>query len=100
MKTGKNVLVTGISGFLGSHTALKLLQQGYHVTGTLRDLKRADDIRRILANNTTATDNLELVQADLQDPEANTELAPRLQALQTELIDSGTAIDDYGKANC
>lgn len=41
-----------------------------------------------------------LGEADLQDPAANAELAPRLQTLQTELVDSGTAIDDYGKANC
>jgi len=27
-------------------------------------------------------------------------LAPQLQALQTELVDSGTAVDDYGKAHC
>jgi hypothetical protein len=41
-----------------------------------------------------------LGEADLQNPEANTELAPRLQELQAELVDSGSAIDDYGKANC
>ncbi len=41
-----------------------------------------------------------LAQADLTDPQANTDLAPRLQGLQTELVDSGTAVDDYGKANC
>ena len=41
-----------------------------------------------------------LGEADLQDPQANAELAPRLQELQTELVESGTAIDDYGKAHC
>src|SRR3954447_20368121 len=41
-----------------------------------------------------------LAQADLTNPQANTDLAPQLQALQTELVDSGTAVDDYGKANC
>jgi hypothetical protein len=41
-----------------------------------------------------------LAQADLTDPQANTDLAPQLQSLQTELVDSGTAVDDYGKANC
>jgi hypothetical protein len=41
-----------------------------------------------------------LAQADLTNPAANADLAPQLQPLQTELIDSGTAVDDYGKANC
>jgi len=41
-----------------------------------------------------------LAQADLTNPQANTDLAPQLQSLQTELVDSGTAVDDYGKANC
>jgi len=50
---------------------------------------------------TAWTDMRDLLgEADLQDPAANAELAPRLQALQAELVDSGTAIDDYGKANC
>jgi hypothetical protein len=41
-----------------------------------------------------------IAQADLTNPAANTDLAPQLQTLQTELVDSGTAVDDYGKANC
>ncbi len=41
-----------------------------------------------------------LGQADLQDPAANAALTPRLQALQAELVDSGTAIDAYGAAHC
>ena len=41
-----------------------------------------------------------LAQADLTDPQANSDLAPQLQSLQTELVDSGSAVDDYGKANC
>ncbi|HEV7872017.1 MAG TPA: hypothetical protein VGO95_12240 [Modestobacter sp.] len=41
-----------------------------------------------------------LAQADLTNPAANADLAPQMSSLQTELIDSGTAVDDYGKANC
>ncbi|MBB3676923.1 hypothetical protein [Modestobacter versicolor] len=41
-----------------------------------------------------------LNEADLTNPAANADLAPRLQELQTELVDSGTAVDEYGKANC
>jgi hypothetical protein len=50
---------------------------------------------------TAVTDMRDLIgRADLTDPSANVELAPELQRLQTELTDSGTAVDDYGKANC
>ena len=38
--------------------------------------------------------------ADLTNPQGNADLAPQIQSLQTELIDAGTAIDDYGQANC
>ena len=41
-----------------------------------------------------------LAQADLTDPQANADLAPQLQTLQTELVDSGSAVDEYGQANC
>ena len=41
-----------------------------------------------------------LGRADLQDPAANATLAPQLQALQAELVDSGAAIDAYGTAHC
>ncbi|WP_220100803.1 GDP-mannose 4,6-dehydratase [Chitinophaga oryzae] len=33
----KRVLLTGATGFLGSHTIIRLLEKGYEVTGTLRD---------------------------------------------------------------
>jgi hypothetical protein len=50
---------------------------------------------------TAWTDMRDLLgRADLTDRAANADLAPELQRLQTELVDSGTAIDDYGKANC
>jgi hypothetical protein len=39
-------------------------------------------------------------RADLTDPSANAELAPELERLQPELVEAGTAIDDWGKENC
>ena len=67
MANNKKVLLTGITGFVGSHTAIQLLGKGYQVIGTLRDMKRADSIKRIIAQHTSATGNLSFVEADLQD---------------------------------
>ncbi|SDG59866.1 dihydroflavonol-4-reductase [Dyadobacter soli] len=63
----KKVLLTGISGFLGSHTAIKLLDAGYKVTGTLRAIERASAIRAIIGRHTENIGNLELVEADLSN---------------------------------
>lgn len=67
MTNNKKVLLTGITGFLGSHTAIQLLEKGYHVTGTLRDMKRADSIKSIISKHTNATGNLSFAVADIQD---------------------------------
>lgn len=34
------VLLTGISGFIGLHIAKQLLDQGFHVRGSIRSLKK------------------------------------------------------------
>ena len=65
------VLLTGITGFLGSHTAIQLLDRGYEVVGSMRNLQRADAIRKIIASHTTASINrLQFVQADLTNADA------------------------------
>lgn len=65
----KTVLVTGVTGFLGSHVTIQLLERGYAVVGTLRDLRRADAIRAVIAKHTPRVDQLRLVEADLNDPD-------------------------------
>ena len=42
------VLVTGGSGFIGSHAILQLLAKGHTVSTTVRSLKREDDVRAML----------------------------------------------------
>lgn len=61
------VLLTGISGFLGSHTAIQLLEKGYTVVGTIRDMGRAESIKKIIAQHTSKVANLTIVEADLMD---------------------------------
>ncbi|NNF32489.1 MAG: aldehyde reductase [Saprospiraceae bacterium] len=63
----QKVLLTGITGFLGSRTAIQLLNKGYHVTGTLRNKDRAESIKTIVSTHTENIENLELIQADLID---------------------------------
>src|SRR4030095_12170345 len=42
------VLVTGGSGFVGSHCILQLLAAGYRVRTTVRSLAREEDVRALL----------------------------------------------------
>ena len=44
------VLVTGGSGFIGSHSIVQLLAAGHQVRTTVRDLKREGDVRAMLRN--------------------------------------------------
>ena len=82
MEKNKKVLLTGITGFVGSHTAIQLLEKGYHVTGTLRDMKRAASIKSIIAQHTSAIDNLSFAEADLQDTEIWKQLMVGIEYVQ------------------
>lgn len=59
------VLVTGGSGFLGSHCLVSLLRQGHPVRTTVRSLAKADEVRRLVAAGGEDPANVEVVAADL-----------------------------------
>jgi dihydroflavonol-4-reductase len=63
----KKVLLTGVSGFLGSHTAIQLLNKGYRVTGTLRNMDKAGALKEVIAAHTPHVQNLGFAEADLLD---------------------------------
>ncbi len=60
------ILVTGGSGFIGSHTILQLLAAGHEVRTTIRNLKREADVRAMLKEGGAQTrDRLSFFAADL-----------------------------------
>jgi dihydroflavonol-4-reductase len=65
----KKVLLTGVTGFLGSHTTIQLLEKGYEVIGTVRDKRKADAIRTVIGKHTQNISALTIVEANLNDKE-------------------------------
>lgn len=64
--TQQRVLVTGGSGFIAGHCVLQLLEQGYQVRTTVRDLTREPAVRAVLgAAGMGHADALSFVAADL-----------------------------------
>ncbi|WP_172300323.1 NAD-dependent epimerase/dehydratase family protein [Pseudoruegeria sp. HB172150] len=59
------VLLTGITGFLGGHVALELLNSGYTLRGSLRNPQRADATRQALEAAGADTSRLDFVTLDL-----------------------------------
>ena len=56
----ERVLITGISGFVGSHLAEFLLERGLEVYGTIRWRSKLDNIRHI-------QDKVRLIETDIKD---------------------------------
>lgn len=62
---GSTVLVTGGSGFLGGWCIVALLENGYAVRATVRDIAREAEVREAVGGTTDAAGRLEVVVADL-----------------------------------
>jgi nucleoside-diphosphate-sugar epimerase len=61
------ILVTGASGYIAAHIVKQLIEKGYRVRGTVRNLKdrkKCDPLRKLVEN---PKHQLELVEADLLD---------------------------------
>ncbi|MBN9571467.1 MAG: aldehyde reductase [Alphaproteobacteria bacterium] len=62
------VLVTGGSGFIGSHAILQLLHAGHQIRTTVRNLAREADVRAMLREGgMDAGDRLRFLAADLEN---------------------------------
>ena len=61
------VLVTGGTGFIGVNCIIRLLADGARVRSTVRDLRRADDLRGLVRLGGADPAGIEVVAADLMD---------------------------------
>jgi nucleoside-diphosphate-sugar epimerase len=62
MQKGDLVLITSISGYLASWIAKQLLEEGYHVRGTVRSIKNSEQQKKL----TEILPGAEYVEADLR----------------------------------
>ncbi|MDG2300366.1 MAG: NAD-dependent epimerase/dehydratase family protein [Acidimicrobiales bacterium] len=62
------VLVTGVTGYIGQHCGAELLRQGYEVLGTIRSLEKAEVVREGIAK-VAPIEKLAFVEADLTKDE-------------------------------
>ena len=76
------VLLTGVSGFLGGHVALQLLEAGYVVRGSVRDLRKADKVRETLGRAGADVSRLEFVALDLMSDKGWAEAMNDVRYLQ------------------
>lgn len=66
MEHSETVLVTGGTGFVGSHCVLQLLQGGYRVRTTLRSMGRKGEVIDMLkTGGVTSFDRLTFIETDL-----------------------------------
>jgi nucleoside-diphosphate-sugar epimerase len=66
MEHSETVLVTGGTGFVGSHCVLQLLQRGYEVRTTLRSMGRKGEVIDMMkAGGITSFDRLTFIETDL-----------------------------------
>ncbi|MEP6342334.1 MAG: NAD-dependent epimerase/dehydratase family protein [Maricaulaceae bacterium] len=76
------VLVTGITGFIASHVAAKLLDKGYAVRGTVRDLEKGARVVDSLMAAGHNTEGLELIEADLGEEQSWSEAVKDCRYIQ------------------
>ena len=59
----EKVLLTGATGFLGSHVLIQLLNAGYAVRGSMRSLSKKDHLMSIISPHIPEDAELEFVES-------------------------------------
>ena len=66
----KKIFVTGASGFIGSHCVIDLLEHGYQIVGTIRDMSREKTLRKIFSRLELNNDKVIFKKGDLRNPKS------------------------------
>tara|TARA_B100002052_G_scaffold209084_1_gene191136 strand:+ start:1432 stop:2463 length:1032 start_codon:yes stop_codon:yes gene_type:complete len=64
------VVVTGASGYIGSHIVANLLSKGMRVRATVRDLEDPERVAHLKSMDIAEGGDIEIVEMDLFDPES------------------------------
>ena len=90
---GKTIFVTGVNGHIGNHIVRDLLENGYSVKGSVRDLSDKSKTQHVInhAAELDVTERLELVEGDILDGDNWSELIAGCDSLfHTATIYSNT----------
>lgn len=66
----KNIFISGISGFIGTHITIEGIRRGYHITGTTRSQKKEEEVKKTITNELgeEALKSLTVFHCDLNSP--------------------------------
>ena len=85
MSERKNILITGATGFLGSHLAARLLQDGCHVTPVVRGSKSVSPgsrVKDVLHDvGVSQFGNLDVIEGDISLPQLGLSESSKKQIL-------------------
>ncbi len=67
----KNIFISGISGFIGTHITIEGIKRGYQITGTTRNQQKEDEVKRTIAKvlGEESLNFLKVVHCDLNSPD-------------------------------
>ena len=79
----KKIMITGVSGFLGSHMAVEGLKRGYKVVGTIRNKEKEAEVISTLKSHVSADqlNNLQFSYCDLTKSEGWSEAMAGCEAI-------------------
>ena len=61
----KSILVTGGTSYIGKHCIAQLIEKGYNVRTTIRDISKSDEIKSDLESHLDKKISLDIFEADL-----------------------------------